>query len=166
MDQDGFRKLWLPLHGTLYKAACYILEDKDLAKDVVQDLYVKLWRMGDRLDEVRNPQAFSLTLLRNSCLDLLRSLQYRSERMSTDLPESLASGTEVSAQLEGLQLLKRVEAALEALPPPEKEALTQRAYEDLSYKEMARRSGKSELYLRVLVSSARKKLRIILAKEI
>ena len=69
MTDARFHTVWIPLQERFYRVAYYLLEDRADALDVVQDLYVKLWKMRDSLDLVRNPASYGALLVRNLCID-------------------------------------------------------------------------------------------------
>ena len=56
---------WLPLENGFYRVALYMLEDAADAADAVQDLYIRLWTSRDKLDSIRQPKAYGLTMLKN-----------------------------------------------------------------------------------------------------
>ena len=85
MTDARFHTVWIPLQERFYRVAFYILEDRADALDAVQDLYVKLWKMRDSLDLVRNPGAYGALLMRNLCIDRIRRLS-PAEELSDDLP--------------------------------------------------------------------------------
>ena len=89
MDAASFKKMFLPYHRKLYGVAFRLLENEDDARDVLQDAYLKLWDKRDALSIIDNPEAFCTTLVRNMCLDLLRSPRYVRERQQVELTESL-----------------------------------------------------------------------------
>ena len=62
-----------PVRDRMYRYARTLLGDRDEAMDAVQDVAGKLWRMGAALEKVRNPEAFAMRSVRNSCIDRLRS---------------------------------------------------------------------------------------------
>ena len=62
MTDARFHTVWIPLQERFYRVAYYLLEDRADALDVVQDLYVKLWKMRDSLDLVRNPASYGALL--------------------------------------------------------------------------------------------------------
>ena len=97
MDSAVFDSVWLPHQAAFYRLAFYILENEDEARDAVQDLYLKLWDMREQLDSIDNPKAYGLHLLRNRCIDRIRS---RTRHRQTALDE-LSAGTEESPE-EGL----------------------------------------------------------------
>ena len=72
MTDARFHTVWIPLQERFYRVAYYLLEDRADALDVVQDLYVKLWKMRESLDLVRNPASYGALLVRNLCIDRIR----------------------------------------------------------------------------------------------
>lgn len=56
----------------LYAFAYRILRNKEEAEDVVQEVFIKLWHLGNKLDEYRCIDALATTMIRNHCIDLIR----------------------------------------------------------------------------------------------
>ena len=158
MSRETFINDWLPLRNGLYRVACRLLGSAAEAEDAVQDLYLKLWQTSASLDGVRNPKAYCLTLLRNSCLDRLKSKRM-SGRSSMDgvEPEQPPEDGQIAAR----QKMQAVLEAVESLPERERTVLKMRIIDDLSYEQIQKRTGILYLSLRVLLSGARKKLKKI-----
>ncbi len=156
MTEREFGSSFLSLADALYKVAFYILETQDEAEDAVQELYLKLWKNRDALDGIRNPKAYCITLLRNRCLDRLR--QRRLVARPETLPEPECPGSQ-DEQIDVRERLDKVLAAIKSLPDRQREVLTLRTLDGLSYEEIARRTGTNYLTLRVLLSQARSKLK-------
>lgn len=156
MSRETFINDWLPLRNGLYRVACRLLGSAAEAEDAVQDLYLKLWQTSASLDGVRNPKAYCLTLLRNSCLDRLKSKRM-SGRSSMDgvEPEQPPEDGQIAAR----QKMQAVLEAVESLPERERTVLKMRIIDDLSYEQIQKRTGIPYLSLRVLLSGARKKLK-------
>lgn len=142
MTTEEFIRVYLPLGEGLYRVAFRLLDSREEAEDAIQDLYIKLWGRLDVLDEVKNPQAWCLTMMRNMCVDRLRA---KAGQQVLPLAESLPAEDvpESSTRME------RTLAAVRALPPQSKELLRLRLVEDLSYEEIARRTGLTKIALRV-----------------
>ncbi len=159
MTAETFRKDWLPLRDGLYRVAYRLLGSADEAEDAVQDLYLKLWQAGDSLDGVQSPKAYCLTLLRNGCLDRLKSRQVRG-RTSMDgvEPEQQPDGDGLIADRQKMQA---VLGAIEKLSERERTVLKMKVMDELSYEQIGERTGIPYLSLRVLLSGARKKLKKI-----
>ena len=159
MTSERFQHEWLSLAGDFYRIAFYILEDEAEAEDAVQELYLKLWSGRDALDGIRSPKGYGIQVLRNLCLDRIR----RSRKMETPavLPEPEWSGRQDEAVDEKERLAKVLDA-IKSLPDRQREVLTLRTLDGLSYEEISRRTGINQLTLRVLLSQARRKLKNII----
>ena len=62
----------LPLKNILYRLALRITLNSQEAEDVVQDVIIKMWKMGERLNDVENLESFALRLTRNLSIDRQR----------------------------------------------------------------------------------------------
>ena len=159
MTNARFQNEWLSLAGEFYRVAFYILEDEAEAEDAVQELYLKLWSGRDALDGIRNPKGYGIRVLRNLCLDRIR----RSRKMETPavLPEPEWPGRQDEAVDEKERLAKVLDA-IKSLPDRQREVLTLRTLDGLSYEEIAERTGMNQLTLRVVLSQARRKIRNVI----
>ena len=159
MTNARFQNEWLSLSGDFYRVAFYILEDEAEAEDAVQELFLKLWSGRDALDGIRNPKGYGLRVLRNLCLDRIR----RSRKMETPeaLPEPEWPGRQDEA-VDQKERLAKVLAAVKSLPDRQREVLTLRTLDGLSYEEIAERTGMNQLTLRVLLSQTRRKLKNVI----
>ena len=63
MDVESFKRLFLPLHPKLFRIAYALVENKADAEDILQDAYYKLWCRRNELADVRNSEAFCVTLV-------------------------------------------------------------------------------------------------------
>lgn len=120
-----------------------LLGDADDAADAVQDAFVRAYRTLDRLAEGSAFGPWFRTILRNLCLDRLRSpRRRRRERWS---PETLdrRAWTEPAAPqaLERRELTAAVHAALAELSPEHRQVLVLREMEGFSYAEIAETLG-------------------------
>ena len=157
MSTEEFTELYLPLRGALYRVAFFILESEDDAMDAVQDLYLKLLSSPDALETVRNPKAYCITLMRNICLDRVRKASRRTE---TEVMEAVSDESPADERVSDRQRIKDICQKLSSLPERERTMLRMKVFEDLSYDEIQKRTGIGYLSLRVLLSNARRKLRM------
>ena len=122
----------------------------------MQDLYLKLWDAGDALDTIRAPKAYCISLLRNICIDRLR--RYKPER-EEKIPQQAADD---SLQDERMSERQKIEAAIKqmsSLSDSERIVLKLKVFDDLSYEEIQKLTGLSQLSMRVHLSNARRKIR-------
>ena len=167
MNSEEFKSIWLPLSGRFYRVAFYILESQEDAEDAVQDLFSRLWKMRDSLGSVKNPVAFGITVIRNICLDKLRSKQ--ANRTIKPAPEVFESVPDPDADLNesliGKQNLEKIRSCMARLPDKQREVLESRVFKGLSFQEIANRTGMSEVNVRVKLSNARKNLKRMIEHE-
>lgn len=158
MTEQRFHSEYIALADSLYRVAFYILESEAEAEDAVQELYLKLWEGRSRLDEVRQPKAYCIRMLKNLCLDRIRRAQHLT--FPERLPET-DSGRAQDDEIDGRHRLDKVLEAVKSLPERQRKVLLMRTVQGLSYEEISTATGMNYLTLRVLLSQARKRLKSI-----
>ncbi|MCW0484509.1 RNA polymerase sigma-70 factor [Gaoshiqia sediminis] len=68
----SFEELFRLYFPRMQRYACYLLRDSDEADDLVQDVFLQLWRDQDLLDRDKNVSSYLFTILRNRCLNVLK----------------------------------------------------------------------------------------------
>ena len=154
MTDARFHTVWVPLQERFYRVAYYILEDRADALDAVQDLYLKLWKMRDSLDLVRNPGAYGALLMRNLCIDRIRRLT-----PAGDIPDDLPGKEPPDEELIRKESLSTLLRAMDSLPDSQRNLMNLHVLQGKTYDEIAAETGLSPLNIRVQVSLARKKLK-------
>lgn len=136
-DSRAYAHIHSKLHPVLYRYAFAMLGDEDLAQDVVQELFIRIWFKKENIGELQNVRAYFFTALRRSALNQLRGL--RSMQILTpgepDIefsPEDILIGEEEQAALR-----ERLSRYLNELPRRQKEVIFLRFYEELPYSEVA-----------------------------
>ena len=133
-----FEAVALPLFGTAYNLARWLVRNDRDAEDVVQEAYLRAFRFfgGYRGGDSRS---WLLTIVRNTCYTWLQ--QNRSRELTDPIEDKLEE-LGVSAENPETLLLQNVDAqlvrkALEELPIEFREVLIMREMEELSYKEIS-----------------------------
>lgn len=154
MTPEEFSRNYLPLADGLYQTAYDLLGSREEAEDAVQDLFVKLWQVRERLAAVQDPRSWTYILLRNLCIDRLRARKGIHEE---PLPSELSLEPEPESDLP--ERIARTQRAIDSLPGKDRELLHLRLLEGLSYEEIARRKGLSEVALRVAFHRLKQKIK-------
>lgn len=158
MDAETFKQVFLPHHQKLYRIAFRIVQNQINAEDIVQDTYVKLWEKRMDLDDINNAEAFSIIVLRNSCLDFLRSSKNKqTEEFNPNINK--ASDVSISDQIEIQDTATRIRAIINKLPEQQKQVLTFKDCDGYSHEEIEMITGLSAINIRVILSRARKSVR-------
>lgn len=122
------------------------------AEDMLQDLFLKAMRQGERFCDIGNARAWLFEVARNALADRLRV-----QRETVELPADLASEANEIATVDSLTAcLPRV---LAEMRPADREAITLCDLEGLPQEEYARRKGLSLPGAKSRVQRARKRLR-------
>jgi RNA polymerase sigma-70 factor (ECF subfamily) len=161
MDAEIFKKVFLPYHKKLYRMAYRFLENQADAEDMVQETYIKLWRKREELESLINPESFTVTLLKNNCLDFLRKAKPDFSRIQeVNIPEmdSLAVQIENRDQLEHIQVIMR------QLPVQQKQIIQLKIWDNLPDEEIEKQTGLKKGNIKVIVSRARKTIKELYQK--
>jgi RNA polymerase sigma-70 factor (ECF subfamily) len=113
----------------VYDFAVAMLGDRDVAGDVVQDVFIGLYTQMNNGTKILTPKSWLLAATRNLCLNRIRD-----SRKQTALEDS----THVAIDDASDEAIHDVlEAALQSLDGNLREVLILREYQNLSYAEMA-----------------------------
>jgi RNA polymerase sigma-70 factor, ECF subfamily len=137
MDEREFEDLFRRYYARLCGFAFGYLKDGAQTEETVQDVFLTVWQQRDRIKVRESMRAYLFAAVRNRALN--RSARARREEQWQQ--ENVSSGTTVSAEYS--DTADRVRAAVAALPPACRSALTLRWQEEMSYAEIAEALGVS-----------------------
>lgn len=164
MDSSRFKEILLPLSSTLYRSAYRIVNDEDIAKDMVQDTYMLLWDKRDMLEKLDNVEFYVIRVLRNKCIDYLRTIRkYETLDEMTDVEDEDLVAEEVCNDN---RYLNGIVKKMDLLPERQKQILILRCVNGLSLGEITELTGLTNINVRTLLSRARKRLRGICELEL
>ncbi len=143
-DQQAFSQLYDQSCVLLYSMAVRILRDHEQAADLLQDVYLEVWRKVARYDPGRGtPIAWLITLTRSRAIDRLRARTSRiplGDSLDTSSVRQAAdSGPGPLDTQADQELRKLVGDALHALPPAQQQAIELAYFEGLTHMEIAAR---------------------------
>jgi RNA polymerase sigma-70 factor (ECF subfamily) len=158
MFARDFKTEVLPISNKLLRFAFQILQNEEEAKDVLQDVFLKLWQKRDELDKIDNLEAFAYRMMRNRCLDQIRSRRTVSIDSLTKakLPKEESSEVDLLDVANSVDLVKRI---ISELPDLQRTIIHLRDIEQLEYEEIAETTQLNVNAIRVNLSRARKKVR-------
>jgi len=70
-DEKSFEKLYYLYFPRLYAFALKILNNEDLSKDVVQEVFIRFWEKSAFFVN-KNPEAFLFRMVKNACINNIR----------------------------------------------------------------------------------------------
>src|SRR4051812_333021 len=129
----------MPHLDAAFNLARWLAGNDHDAGDVVQDAYLRAVRSA-RTFRGTDAKAWLLTIVRNTCFDLLRrGKAHRHDELGDDLPlaDDRSADVDPHAILLRAANAERVRAAIEELPASIREVIVLREMEGLSYKQVA-----------------------------
>lgn len=158
MVANDFKTRVLPVSKKLLRFATHFMKDEDEARDVVQDVFLKLWQKRSGLHEIENIEAFAMRMTRNRCLDVIRAGKMVPIDAETDRKMKEES-VDVHSQIELSETAGQIKKLIDRLPDLQRKVMLMRDIEQLSYDEIAEVTGLKVNAVRVNLSRARKKVR-------
>jgi RNA polymerase sigma-70 factor, ECF subfamily len=157
---DELRELYRRYAGQLFGFACNALGDRELAEEVVQDVFARAWRHADDYDRRRaSVRTWLYSIARNRVVDARRRAAVRPEAAGAAEPESPA---ELDRTLEQAVLRWQIAAALARLSPEHREVIRLAHYGGLTLREIAEHKGIPLGTVKSRTSYALRSLRLIL----
>lgn len=145
-DAAALAALFDATHDALLDYVTSLLRDEAAARDVVQETFVRLWRHRATLDPARPLRAFLYRTARNLAFNAARDAGTRA-RLLDEAALDGGDGVWPSAplppdrSLESREFAEQVRAAIDALPPRQREALVLSRFDGLSHEEVAEVMG-------------------------
>ena len=139
-DAVAFERLYEATRAKLYGVVLRILGRPELADEVIQETYLKVWKMADQFDPtIASPITWMVAMARNRAIDIVRK---KPELSIEDAPEAMAIAAEMPpplARREMTEELKRLLACLGKLDPEKQRIVLLAYYSGWSRDQLARR---------------------------
>jgi RNA polymerase sigma-70 factor (ECF subfamily) len=166
-DMGGLESLVDRYQGKAVRAAFLILRDRQMAEDVAQETFLRIFRHIRRFDERRPFGPYFLRSVINSALEVVRKESQRKEVANgLESIEGLldyAPAAEDEAEFEALKA--DVRSALDRLSPRQRATVVMRYYLDMSEREMAESLAAPIGTVKWLLSEARRRMQSLLTAE-
>lgn len=159
MTRFDFHDL-VKLHSRkLFGSAFRILRNQEEAEDAVQEVFIKLWKMGSKIEEYNSIEALAVTMTKNYCLDELKKHKYVDSDVQTYY--NLADGTEPSPheRLERKETSDIISVIIEELPDNYRNMIQLKEIDGFTYEEIAEKTNQNINTIRATLSRARKVVR-------
>ena len=139
-DVNAFEELYDRHSRLVYALVLRILQQATTAEEVVQDVFLQLWRNTAQYNGSRGPFVpWLLTIARNRALDQLRlksERQRRREDQTDELPPVVAI-PDFEGSLDEKRRATRVRELMNSLNPQQRKAIELAYFEGLSHSEIA-----------------------------
>jgi RNA polymerase sigma-70 factor (family 1) len=159
MTRDEFNVLVRQHSRNLYGYAFRILRNQEEAEDAVQEVFIKLWNMGKKLDEYSSIGALATTMIKNYCIDQIRKKKHFTNEESIVQENQFTDDSSPYRLMESKESGEIISKIIEELPEIYRILIKMKEIEGLSYEEIAEKTRQNINTLRVTISRARKIIR-------
>ncbi|MGV6845497.1 MAG: RNA polymerase sigma factor [Lutibacter sp.] len=163
MKQTEFIKIVMPFKDKVFRLAKRLLVSTEEAEDATQELYFKLWKNKDQLENYRSVEAFAMTMTKNFCFDRLKSKQASNLKLVHSNYQE--KGTSLQKKVELNDSVSLVEKLINKLPEQQRVIIQLRDIEQYEFEEIAETLNMKPTAVRVNLSRARKTIREQLIKQ-
>lgn len=162
MTRQQFILTYEGVNQQLYHKALVLLRSRDEAADAVQEVLAKLWEKRDKLEDVANPAAYAMQMVKNYSLDRLKSKQASQLHVVDDIP--IEDDCEADEELMRNQRVKMVREMIAKLSDKERQLIELRDIKQYDMEAIQKEMGLKPTAARVALSRARKALKKELEK--
>jgi len=136
MNLNTFQDRVFPVKNKLFRFAFRLLGSSEEAKDIVQEVFIKIWNGREQLGEIQNIEAWSMRITKNLSLDRLRQ---QNRRPTDSLENGLHIQNETLSPYERTEIsesMKRIDEMMAGLPEKQRQVMHLRDIEGYSYSEI------------------------------
>jgi len=159
-DENAYREIYSRYRDQLAVYAINIVVTKEDALDILQDIFVNLWKIRGQLHITHSLKAYLYTGVRNGCLRFIDTRMKEKARMARYAGHSANTAENAADRyLEYKEFEKRIAAAIELLPEKMQAVFRLSREEELSHAEIGRQLDISEHTAKKHVQQALKLIR-------
>ena len=137
-QQDALAEAYRRHAGAVFALARRVLGDPQIAEEVVQEVFLRLWNNPDRFDPDRGSlRSFLLAQTHGRAVDVIRSDSSRRRREEREAREAAESGYDVEHEVWDLAVADHVRDAISTLPVDERRAIELAYFGGHTYREVA-----------------------------
>ena len=163
--EDALAEVYRRHGGAAYGLARRLLNDRQLAEEVLQEVFLRLWNAPERFDSERGSlRAYLLAQTHGRAVDLLRSETSRRRREEREARESTSYGDDIEREVIDLTVSEKVKEVVAALPTDERQAIELAYFGGHTYRQVAVLLDSPEGTVKSRIRSGLRRLRKDLAE--
>ncbi len=161
-DHTAFEILYKTYSQRLIHFSRRYVLDKQTAENIIQDVFLRIWKNKENLDPTKNVQSYLFTAVKNESLKQLRHLSVEKQQQENVSRLSMVELTP-DETIDKNELREELNKAINDLPEKCHEIFTMSRFDQLKYSEIADILGISIKTVEAQMGRALKKLREQLA---
>lgn len=136
-DESAFTKLYKLYAAKLYANLFYFIKDEEIAKELLQDIFLKVWNQKENIDPEKSFKAFIYKIGHNLIYDHFRKAALDRKLTNAFISKFVEEYTHVEEQLLNKEVSQILKQAIDCLPTQRKMVFTLCKLEGKSYKEVS-----------------------------
>lgn len=142
-DEKAFEEVYQRYHKPLYYLALKFVKNREMAEDVVQDVFVKFWHHREQLDESKSIKGFLFTATKNLVLNRIRDQKNQIIKQLEIFESQRMSGNDTEEKVRMNEMRRFMDKMAGKLSTRKREIFDLKVYKGLSNEEVATRLGLS-----------------------
>ena len=157
-DRESFNQVFRRYYSPMVRFCIRYVADTDIASEIVQDLFVKLWSNREKISFNTSFESYMLTSVRNSALTYINKERSHAEANLRVFSEE-SDNTDPSETLQSNNLEESYRKILKDMPEKRRKVFLASRYDGLKYSEIAEKLGISQKTVEAQMSAAIKQLK-------
>ncbi|MGH9277755.1 MAG: sigma-70 family RNA polymerase sigma factor [Acidimicrobiales bacterium] len=161
--EDALAEAYRRHAGASFALARRLLGDRQMAEEVVQEVFLRLWHRPDRFDPERGSlRSYLLAQTHGRAVDMLRSEISRKRREERDARETAQSGPDIEREVIDLTVAERMKDVVDELPEDERRAIELAYFGGHTYRQVAVLLDTPEGTVKSRIRSGLRRMRVTL----
>lgn len=163
-DSRFFSVLYQRYAGKVYAKCISLLKEEHMAKDAMQDIFMKIFLKLDQFGEQSKFSTWVYSITYNYCIDMIRKKKKKGSIFSDDMERVPEVEDEVHDEALLTMEVNRLRDVLEAIPVGDKAILLMKYQDGMQIKEIAAGLGKTESAIKMKIKRAKHKAQLTYKK--
>ena len=157
-DRESFNQVFRRYYSPMVRFCIRYVADSDIASEIVQDLFLKLWSNREKISFNTSFESYMLTSVRNSAITYINKERSHAEANLRIYSED-SDSNDPSETLQSNNLEESYRQILKDMPEKRREVFLASRYDGLKYSEIAEKLGISQKTVEAQMSAAIKQLK-------
>lgn len=158
-DEKAFALIYNAYVGKSFNFVYSIVKDRETAKDIVQDTFIKVYLKRDTISKVSSFNSYLFTMLKNAVLDFFDSELVKNRYMAQFNVSTDSFTDVVNESIDTNELKQRIEASLSRMPKQRQHIFRLSRFNGVPNHEIARMFGISKRTVENHISNAIRDIR-------
>lgn len=140
-EEKSFKVVFDHFYPTLVAYAVSLVDNREVARDIVQDTIVKLWQIRDKIKNGQHLNGFLFISVRNASYNYLRDTKLKSAKYPfySEPEEKVDTIQKMETEVVFVETIMQLGQALKKIPLKYQQIIKLAFFEDLSVGEIAKR---------------------------